>query len=105
MAKGYLIGHINIVDLAAYRRYTEINMPANAHYGGRFLVRGGTVDQVEGEMAGSRVVIIEFPSFKHAQDFYHSTEYAEALALRKKAATGTITIVSGYDGPQPGEGA
>lgn len=101
MARGYWIGRITIEDEEAYRRYVEANAAAFARHGGRFLVRGGRFEAVEGE-ARDRNVVIEFPSYEAALECYRSSEYADAKAHRLPAATGEIVVIEGYDGAQPG---
>lgn len=102
MAKGYWIGRVQVSDDVGYRRYVEANAAAFARFGGRFLVRGGPFEAVEGE-ARERNVVIEFPDYATALECYRSVEYAEAMAHRLPAATADLIIIEGYDGPQPGE--
>ena len=82
-------------------RYVAANAAAFAKYGARFLIRGGTVEAVEGE-ARARNVVIEFPSYEAAIDCYRSPEYAKALSIRRDAGISDILVIEGYDGPQPG---
>lgn len=100
MAKGYWIGRVDVHDDAAYRRYIEANAAAFRRFGGRFLVRGGTAEVVEGQ-ARQRNVVIEFPDHATALACYRSTQYAEAMAHRLPASEADIVVVEGYDGPQP----
>ena len=69
-----------------------------AQYGGRYLVRGGTVDPKEGGWSPKRVVVLEFPSMAQAQAWYASPEYAPLLAIRLRAAKAKLLIVEGYAG-------
>lgn len=103
MPKGYWVGLIDVDDPEAYKRYVAANAAAFRKFGARFLVRGGRSEAVEGEPR-SRVVVIEFADFATALACYRSPEYAEAMALRKGAATADIRVVEGYDGPQPSAG-
>ena len=102
MPKGYLIAHVDVTDPEAYKGYVTANAEAFAKYEGRFLVRGGGNEILEGT-SRSRHVVLEFPSYKAAWDCYHSPEYGKAMAIRKPASEGDVVIVEGYDGPQPGE--
>ena len=85
----------------AYQAYVQENAIAFAKYGGRFLVRGGQAETVEGQ-SRARKVIIEFKDYATALACYRSPEYAKAIALRVGAATADIVVIEGYDGPQPG---
>ena len=96
MTKAYWIGHVTVDDPAAYEAYRRANGVAFAKYGGRFLVRGGPQEVVEGQLR-PRAVVIEFPSRAAAEACYRSPEYQAALALRLPVSTADIAIVDGYD--------
>jgi len=100
MAKGYWIGRVDVTDMDAYKTYVAANGPAFAKFGGRFLVRGGRQETVEGT-ARSRNVVIEFESYEQALACYRSPEYVAAMNLRMKAAVADMIVIEGYDGPQP----
>lgn len=74
--------------------YRERNTGAVAHHGGRFIVRGGRQEILEGE-APMRVVIIEFPDLDAARSWYYSDEYAPLRELRQSASTTDIYVVEG----------
>ncbi len=91
----YVIGEVEIHDMQAYQPYAQ-GVPATiAKYGGRYLVRGGTVETKEGGWAPKRVVVLEFPSMEQARRWYGSPEYAPLLAVRLKAARARIVFVEG----------
>ena len=96
MPKAYWIAHVTVDDPAAYEAYRQANAAAFAKYGGRFLVRGGAQDVVEGEMR-PRCVVIEFADLATARACYHSPEYQAALALRLPCSLADIAIVEGYE--------
>jgi uncharacterized protein (DUF1330 family) len=97
--KGYWIGHVDIHDPEGYKPYQAANGAAFSKFGGRFLVRGGTREVVEGKVRG-RTVVLEFPSYQAALACYRSPEYQAAAALRKGKADLDLFIIEGYDGPQ-----
>jgi len=66
-----------------------------AHYGGKFIARGGEPVTLEGPTETKRVVILEFPSLDQAHEFYQSTEYHEAKKLRLGAATAQFVLIDG----------
>ena len=68
-------------------------------FGGRFLVRGGGREVVEGQVRG-RSVVLEFPSYQAALACYRSPDYQAAAALRQGNAEFDLIIIEGYDGPQ-----
>lgn len=91
----YLIAEVDVADAAAYEEYKKITPGAVAAYGGRFIVRGGTVDSKEGGWKPARLVVVEFPSMAQARKFYDSPEYAPALAIRLKAAKSRLVLADG----------
>ncbi|KNG93522.1 DUF1330 domain-containing protein [Pseudaestuariivita atlantica] len=95
MARGYVIAQINVTDPQAYPGYVALVGPTVEKFGGAFLVRGGRSESFEGTPPGNRTVVIEFPSYQAAQDWYHSSEYAPVRALRQAASTSVQTIVEG----------
>jgi uncharacterized protein (DUF1330 family) len=97
--KGYWIGHVDISDPEGYKAYVAANGVPFGKYGGRFLVRGGTREVVEGKVRG-RTVVLEFPSYPTALACYRSPEYQAAAALRKGKGELDLVIIEGYDGPQ-----
>ena len=73
----------------------EAVTPLVDRFGGRFRVRGGELDVVEGDWAWPRLVIIEFQSKDAARLFYKSPEYQKILSLRQASSQGTVAIVEG----------
>ncbi len=100
MARGYWIAQIDVTDPERYRDYIAANRAAFEKYGGRFLVRGGRAEVVEGQ-ARTRIVVIEFPSFEAAHACHDSPEYAAAKAIREAASVGDLVIAEGWDGAMP----
>ena len=100
--KGYWVAHVDVSDPEAYKAYVAVNAAAFRKFGGRFLVRGGPFETMEGRLK-SRTVVIEFSDYATALACYRSPEYAEAHALRKGASIGDLQIIEGYDGPQPSQ--
>jgi uncharacterized protein (DUF1330 family) len=93
--KAYVIGDIEVTDQKPYDEYRGQVLATIEKYGGRFLVRGGRTDAVEGGWQPKRLVILEFPSFEQAQKWYRSPEYAPLITLRQKGAKGRLVIVEG----------
>ncbi len=95
MPKGYIIGHITVRDPEAYKEYVERDTPILTGLGGRFIVRGGPSETVEGE-AHQRHVVIEFPSYQAALDAYNDPDYQEVADIRRRTAESTIIVVEGH---------
>lgn len=96
MPKGYWVAHVDVDDPDAYEKYRAANAAPFAEYGGRFLVRGGRQEVMEGA-ARKRTVVIEFDSYETAMACYTSAGYQAAKALRDPVSTGDLLIVEGYD--------
>ncbi len=95
MPYGYVIGQITVTKPGDYPAYVAKVGPVIAKFGGEFLVRGGRHEVYEGATPGDRVVIVRFPSYEKALEWYHSEAYAEAKAMRMAASTSIQTIVEG----------
>lgn len=96
MSKGYLVLESKVTDPVAYEDYKKLAQIAVAVFGGRYLVRGGAVDVLEGAWtAPQRLVIVEFDSVEQVKQFYDSPEYRAARAARKDAADMNMLVVEG----------
>ena len=85
----YLIADIGeIHDQATYDRYRAQTPGVIGKFGGRFIVRGGKTETVEGDWRPGRLVVIEFPDMPTARRFYDSPEYRKILPLRLNASRG-----------------
>ena len=91
----YVIAEIDITDPAAYEDYRRQVPDVIARYGGKYIVRGGKVEALEGGWSPKRIAIVEFPSMEQALKFYRSPEYAPLLRIRQKASRGKLVIVEG----------
>ncbi len=92
----YLIADITVHDPVAFEEYRKLVPATVAAYGGRYLVRGGKTEVLEGGWSPKRLIILEFPSMARAQEWYNSPEYKEkVMPLRLKASTGNAIFVEG----------
>lgn len=96
MPKGYLIGRVDVHDPEAYAPYVAANPAIFAKFGGRFIVRGGRLEAVEG-VSRSRNVVVEFPDFEAALACYRSPEYQANMKHRQKSAVADVIIIEGVD--------
>ena len=92
----YIYGNIEITQPELYEEYRREVPALIAAHGGRYLVRGGAVSVLEGSGVPQRQVILEFPDMAHLQAFYHSPEYQRLVAIRQRAASGTLFAIEGY---------
>ena len=91
----YIVAQLKVNDPAAFQRYRDAVTPLVDRFGGRFRVRGGELEVLEGDWPLPRLVIIEFQSRDAARLFYDSPEYQQILPLRQESARGTVAIVDG----------
>lgn len=91
----YVVVEVEVQDKDRYETYKRMVPPTLTPYGGRFIVRGGEVEALEGEWAPKRLVIVEFPSVERAKAWWSSQEYAEAKALRQATAHSRMIVVAG----------
>lgn len=91
----YLISQIEVHDPQGYEEYRKLVGASLAKYGGKFVVRGGKIEVLEGTWAPKRVVICEFESADRAREWYHSPEYKPAMDVRQKTASAQIIVVDG----------
>jgi len=95
----YVVVDITIRDQQAYERYKVLAAPAVAAYGGRYLVRGGAADTLEGNWLPRRFVVLQFPSVEAGRAWWDSAEYAPAKALRQTCADTNMVLVGGAPVP------
>jgi uncharacterized protein (DUF1330 family) len=91
----YLIAQITVRDPATYERYKDLAPPSIAMYGGRYVVRGGATETLEGAWRPTRLVMLEFPSVERARAWWESPEYAPAKALRQTCADTEMLLIDG----------
>jgi uncharacterized protein (DUF1330 family) len=93
----YVIADIVVHDPDAYKEYAARVQATLAPFGGRFLVRGGPSETLEGDWQPQRVVVIQFPSAGHARGWHESPDYVEAMEIRLRASTGSLILAEGAE--------
>ena len=92
---GYLIADIEVTNQEMFAEFAAGILALVESRNGKYLVRGGTTEVVDGYHTPHRVVIIEFGSFEEVRDFVHSPEYVELAQLRHDSSIGSTIIVEG----------
>jgi uncharacterized protein (DUF1330 family) len=100
MAKGYWIALVDVSDPESYKAYVAGIQDVFRKFGGRYVIRGGRNEVMEGKLR-SRLVTVEFADYATALAAYKSPEYTEVRKLRAHCATADLVVVEGYDGAQP----
>jgi uncharacterized protein (DUF1330 family) len=91
----YVIVDVTITDPVLYADYRQLTPASIAAYGGRFVVRGGQVETLEGEWSPGRIVVLEFENVAKAKAWWSSAEYGPAKALRQQSALTRMIVVEG----------
>jgi uncharacterized protein (DUF1330 family) len=89
----YIIAEVTVTDPTGYEAYRPLAGASIAQYGGKFVVRGGKAELIEGSPEPARVVVIEFADIDAAKRWYNSPEYQEALKIRLANSTGRVLLV------------
>lgn len=92
----FVVVEVEVADPVRYEDYKRMVPPSLVPFEGRFLVRGGKVETLEGDWSPKRLVIVEFPSVEKAKAWWNSAEYEEAKALRQATAKTRMIVVEGF---------
>jgi uncharacterized protein (DUF1330 family) len=91
----YIIVDIEVIDPVRYEEYKKLAAPTVTAYGGRYVVRGGATETLEGDWVPKRFVVLEFESVDQAKAWWSSPEYAPAKALRQETANTQMVLAEG----------
>ena len=91
----YVLVELSIYDPELYEEYKKLTPETIEAYGGRFVVRGGAAELLEGEWNPERIVLLEFPSAERAREWWESEEYTRARLIRQRAAETRMIILKG----------
>lgn len=91
----YVIVDIEVTDPERYKDYMKATPATLEAHGGRFIVRGGRAERLEGEWTPRRIVVVEFESYDQAKAWWDSQEYAQPKALRQSTAKTNMVVVEG----------
>ena len=95
MAAYFVVDIQEITDPLLYAEYRQGVGATLEQYDGKFLVRGGAYETIEGDWQSSRLVIVEFADVEHFKRWYNSPEYSELLKMRHKASTARAVVIQG----------
>lgn len=91
----YVIVEVSIEDLNQYEEYKKLTPATIAAYDGRFVVRGGQAETLEGNWKPERMVVLEFPTVARAKEWWSSEVYAGAKAIRQRSAQTKMIVIQG----------
>ena len=92
----YVVVQIAVEDPIAYEEYKALAPASITAYGGRYVVRGGRSEVLEGSWQPSRLVVLEFPTADRARAWWGSAEYSPAKAIRQRCARTEMLLIEGH---------
>ncbi|PIM53484.1 hypothetical protein CS062_09135 [Roseateles chitinivorans] len=91
----FIIADVTVTDADQMAKYREWSTKAMQEHGAEVLVRGGTIEVLEGDWTPSRLVVLKFPDRATARRFYDSETYQHAKSLREHAGVMRMVVVDG----------
>jgi uncharacterized protein (DUF1330 family) len=91
----YVVVDIEVLEPVEYEEYKKLAAPSVTAYGGRYVVRGGVTEVLEGDWTPNRLVVLEFPTVAQAQAWWASPEYSVAKAIRQRTARTDMVLAAG----------
>jgi uncharacterized protein (DUF1330 family) len=92
----YVIVEVTVHNPEEYKEYIKLTPASIAAYDGKFIVRGGKTEDLEGNWQPERIVVLEFPSMERAKEWWDSPEYNKAKAIRQRSAATKMIVVEGF---------
>jgi uncharacterized protein (DUF1330 family) len=91
----YIIVDVKITNPLEYEEYKKLTPASVAAFDGKFIVRGGATENLEGDWHPERIVILQFPTLKRAKEWWSSDLYGKAKAIRQRASKAKMIVVEG----------
>lgn len=91
----YVILNVKVHDPETYKEYVKLSPASISAHGGRFLVRGGKAEVLEGDLPANRMVVLEFASYERAREWWNSEMYRMPKAMRQSASEASCILVDG----------
>tara|TARA_Y100000590_G_scaffold9002_1_gene11180 strand:- start:1045 stop:1332 length:288 start_codon:yes stop_codon:yes gene_type:complete len=91
----YVIANVEILDSIKFQEYASLVPATIEEYGGKYIIRGGEIEEAEGDWKPSRIVVIEFENMSQLKKWYHSQEYSGPMQLRHESSNTNAIFVEG----------
>ena len=91
----YIIVEIEILDPVGYEKYKNLASSTVEKYGGKYIMRGGKTEVLEGDWQHKRIVVLEFESAQRAKEWLNCEEYREPRKMRHRTARTNMILVEG----------
>ena len=93
----YVIVDLEVTDRQRFAEYVQGHRASVERFGGRFLVRGGNPEPLEGDWEPGRVVVQRWPNVEAFRRWYDSEEYRPWKELRQRSASANVVLVEGIE--------
>jgi uncharacterized protein (DUF1330 family) len=97
LPSGYVICQVELFDPEIFDEYKAKVPDIVVSYGGETLVRGGRYERLEGAEPKPRIIVMKFPTYERALEWYRSESYSALKPIRQRAATADLVLVEGTD--------
>ena len=91
----YIIVEIEVTDPVGYEKYKNLAGATVEKYDGKYIVRGGKTEVLEGDWQPKRMVVLEFPTMKRAKEWLNCEEYREPRKMRHATAKTNMLVIEG----------
>ena len=91
----YVIVEIEIVDPIGYEEYKKQAAATVRKHGGKYIVRGGKTEVLEGDWKPKRIVMLEFETMERAKEWLNCEEYREPCKMRHRTAKTNMILIEG----------
>ena len=91
----YIIVEIEITDPVGYEEYKNQAGATVEKHGGKYIVRGGAAETLEGDWHPKRIVVLQFENMARAKEWLNCEEYREPRKLRHRTAKTNMIVVEG----------
>jgi uncharacterized protein (DUF1330 family) len=91
----YVIADVRITTPGEYSEYVRRTPATIEQFGGRFVIRGGKAEDLEGDWHPDRIVVVEFSSYEQAKQWYRSPGYSALIPIRQRHSTSRLIVVEG----------
>lgn len=98
MMSAYVVVDIVMTNPEAYQEYIKLAPPTVTAYGGEYIVRGGTMEVIEGDWQPKRLVILRFDSMEQAKKWLDSEEYTAIKHIRQQNTISKMLLIEGFEG-------
>lgn len=93
----YIVAHLEVTDPGGFEEYRQRVPALIEKFNGRYIIRGGAIENVENDIGVQRLTIVEYPDMETAKAFYYSPEYEELKAIRIASTNSSLALVEGFE--------